>query len=162
MVRGGILLFLHLHFIIPGWRLTDFSTLLLGLGGDLALAGATLTGTTMAFILIMIVAVIFIALTTHGSMEGGSGSMILGTGTELPIGIKPPVTDLGLQIGIEPPVIVLAFKGCTRGQMEGEVTTIEVIPMDGEAAPRVAKEAASKGSNFLISNKVTTYRRLIR
>jgi len=124
----------------------------------------------MAFMLIMIVAVIFIALTTQGSMEGETGSMILGTGTELPIGIKPPVTDLGLQIGIEPPVIVLAFKGCTRVQVEGEATTIEVtpvevtqvIPVEGEAAHRVAKEAAaSKGSNFLISNKVTTYRRLI-
>ena len=61
----------------------------------------------------------------HARFHGrGNGSMILVTGEVLPIGIKPPVTDLGLQIGIEPPVIVLAFKGCTRVQVEGEVTRL--------------------------------------
>ena len=58
------------------------------------MAGVTLTGTTMAFVLIMIVSVISIDLTTIGSMEGETGSMILGIGEELPIGIELPVTAL--------------------------------------------------------------------
>jgi hypothetical protein len=107
--------------------MTDFFALLLGLPGVLAGAGVTVTGTTIALILIMIGAVIFIDLITTGSMERETGSMILCIGRVLLIGTRLPVTGLELPIRFEPPIIVLACKGRTQVQLEAVVVITMVV-----------------------------------
>jgi len=82
-----------------------FSVLLLGLHGVMAGAGVTLTGTIITFMLIMIVTVIIMVLITTNSMDRETGTMILGIGGVLPIGIKPLATNLELRIRFEPLVI---------------------------------------------------------